>query len=152
MHLYAAAVVKSLQSLARNHKGSCQNKSLARLTAGFLAAFDTVLGGASIARPDLVERFLGVDGGPGGRAMIRRTGVVWSAYAVANAIAAMRGRKRDWQVLAWMRAMEVPADPLWVMATSKPVAKRGYAMLWTTPLWNMLFTAIFADAARRSSE
>lgn len=146
--MYAACVTKTILPLARNS----ESKGLARLTAGFLAAFDTVLGGFSIARPDLVEKFLGIDGGPGGRAMIRRTGVVWSAYALANTVAAMRGSKRDWQVLAWMRAMEVPADPLWVAHTSKPVAKRAQLMLWSTPAWNVLFTAIFADAARRSSE
>lgn len=146
--VYAACVTKTILPLARN----AESTGLARLTAGFLAAFDTVLGGFSIARPDLVEKFLGLDGGPGGRALVRRTGVVWSAYALANAIAAKRGRKRDWQVLMWMRAMEVPADPLWVTHSAKPVAGRAKLMLWSTPLWNMLFTAIFYDAARKSPE
>jgi len=63
----------------------------------FVVGFDMVLRGATLLAPEATLRVLG--------------------YAVA----AMRGRREDWWVLAWLRATEIATDTVWVRS---PVLRR----------------------------
>lgn len=125
--------------------------TLARLATANMAVFDTVLGLTSLLKPDLLERLLGLKGDKGGRAMLQRTSFVWLAYALAHSVALARGSSADWQVLAWMRAMEVPADPVWALKNKKRLEPRGrFQLMVFTPAWNTFFTFLFSSAARKT--
>lgn len=124
--------------------------TLARLTTGIMAGFDTVLGSISLFKPELLEKMLGLESDKGGQAMLQRTSIIWYTYALAHAVALKRGSSADWQTLAWMRAMEVPADPIWAAKNGKRLSKQGrFQLMVFTPAWNTFFTWLFSSAARK---
>lgn len=124
--------------------------TLARLATGIMAGFDTALGSISLFKPELLEQLLGIKGDKGGRAMLQRTSVIWYTYAIAHAVALRRGSSSDWQTLAWMRAMEVPADPIWAARLGKRLKPQGRIQLMAfTPAWNTFFTWLFSAASRK---
>jgi len=78
-----------------------------------LAVFDTALGLASVAAPQVVADLLWPAAGPGGLALIRRTGAIWLFFAAVEATAVARpGLVR---LVALLRWMDVPADALWFL-------------------------------------
>lgn len=126
---------------------------LARATTAMMVAFDTGLGAVSIFKPELLEKLLGLEHDEGGRAMLKRTGILWLTYAAAHCVAYSRGRSSDWAALAWMRAMEVPADPLWALYNRKRLKPRGLgALIGFTPTVNIAYTALFAAAAKKARQ
>lgn len=125
--------------------------TLARIATANMAVFDTALGLTSLLKPELLEQLLDLKGDKGGRAMLQRTSIVWLTYALAHAVALRRGSSGDWQVLAWMRAMEVPADPVWAVKNKRRLGPRGRLQLMAfTPAWNTFFTFLFSSAARKT--
>ncbi len=128
---------------------------LARFTTAMMSAFDAGLGGMALFKPKLLEKLLGFedDGDAGGTAMLQRTGFIWLAYSAAHCVAYSRGRSGDWTTLAWMRAMEVPADPIWALRNKKRLSKLGMGtMIGFTPAVNIAYTALFAAAAKKTRE
>ncbi|MEA2496651.1 MAG: hypothetical protein QOJ29_4562, partial [Thermoleophilaceae bacterium] len=61
------------------------------------------------------------------RELLRRNGPVWLTFAAAHAVAAVRGEKRDWWALAWLRGTEIATDALW--GTRSPAFTRPGARL-----------------------
>ncbi len=124
---------------------------LARLTTAMMSAFDTGLGAVALFKPELLEKMLGLEQDESGRAMLQRTGIIWLTYATAHCVAYTRGRSGDWTTLAWMRAMEVPADPIWALSNRKRLKPRGLGtLIGFTPMVNIAYTALFAAAAKKA--
>lgn len=126
---------------------------LARLNSAIMTGFDTALGAVSLFKPDLMERFLGLKSDKGGRAMLQRTSLIWFSYAAAHLVSVLRGSSADWQVLAWMRAVEIPADPIWAMKNNGRVSPFGKGILMAfTPACNTGMTVLFSAAAKQAKE
>ncbi len=126
---------------------------LARMTTAMMSAFDAGLGAVSLFKPELLEKLLGLEQDESGRAMLQRTGIIWLAYSAAHCVAFSRGRSGDWTTLAWMRAMEIPADPIWALRNRKRLKPRGLGtLIGFTPTVNIVYTALFAAAAKKARE
>ena len=120
-----------------------------RLTNRNMIAFDLLLGSAAIAAPAATLRILGHDHpSPDAEHLFRRCGPTWLTFAVAHAVAARRGERRDWWALAWLRGTEIATDALWSgsPAVSRPGAK---AALRFASASNLAMAAGFAWMARR---
>src|SRR4051794_5113928 len=99
-----------------------------RLTNRNMIAFDFLLGSAAIAAPAATLKALGHDEpSPDAIHLFRRCGPIWLTFAAAHLVADRRGRRADWQALAWLRGTEVGTDALWSAspALSRPGAKLG---------------------------
>lgn len=99
-----------------------------RLTNRNMIAFDLALGSAAIAAPATTLKVLGHDHpSPDAEHLFRRCGPIWLTFAAAHALAAGRGKQRDWWALAWLRGTEIATDALWASspAVSRPGAKLG---------------------------
>jgi len=120
-----------------------------RLANRGMAAFDLVLGTATIAAPDATLRVLGHDRpSDDARELFRRCGPIWLTFAAAHLVADRRDRPEDWWALAWLRATEWFTDALWAAspAVSRPGAKAG---LRAAGVANLAMSAAFAALARR---
>ncbi len=103
-----------------------------------LAVFDTALGLASAAMPQLVADLLWPAAGPGGLAMIRRTGAIWLFFAAVEATAVARPRLV--RFVALLRWMDVPADALWFF-TADGLTTLGKLGIGLAPLANIAIGA-----------
>jgi hypothetical protein len=115
----------------------------------FMAAFDLALGTAAIAAPDQTLKALGHERpSDDARELFRRCGPIWLTFAAAHATAAARGRREDWQALAWLRATEIGTDVLWSRSPAfrRPGARAG---LWFAGAANAAMALGFAKLARR---
>jgi hypothetical protein len=114
-----------------------------------MIAFDLGLGTAALAAPDATLRALGHDApSDDARELFRRNGPVWLTFAVAHAVAAVRGEPRDWWALSWLRATEIATDALWSRspAISRPGARVG---LWLAGAGNLAMALGFGRLSRR---
>lgn len=114
-----------------------------------MIAFDLGLGTAALAAPDATLRALGHDApSDDARELFRRNGPVWLTFAVAHAVAAVRGEPRDWWALSWLRATEIATDALWSRspAISRPGARAG---LWLAGAGNLAMALGFGRLSRR---
>lgn len=93
-----------------------------------MIGFDLVLGSATLLAPATTLRALGHDP-PSADAehLFRRCGPIWLTFAAGHALAASRGRPKDWWALAWLRATELATDIVWSgsPALTRPGAKAG---------------------------
>ena len=119
-----------------------------RLANRGMAAFDLLLGAATIAAPDATLRVLGHEPpSDDGRELFRRCGPIWLTFAAAHLIADRRDRPEDWWALAWLRATEWFTDVLWSSspAVSRPGAK---AALRAAGAANLAMSVAFARLSR----
>src|SRR5215208_7134192 len=80
----------------------------------FMIGFDLALGSATLLAPEATLGVLGHDRpSEETAALFRRCGPIWLTFAAAHALAARRGRKRDWWALAWLRGTELATDAVW---------------------------------------
>ena len=88
-----------------------------------MIAFDLMLGSATLLAPRTTLKVLGHERpSPDAEALFRRCGPIWLTFAGAHTVAAVRGRRRDWWALAWLRGTELATDALW--AGTSPAFKR----------------------------
>ena len=93
-----------------------------------MIAFDLALGTGTLLAPRQTLWVLGHDKpSPDAEALFRRCGPIWLTFAAAHALAAVRGKRRDWWALAWLRGTEIATDVVWSEspAVSRPGAKLG---------------------------
>jgi len=93
-----------------------------------MVAFDLALGSATLLAPAATLRALGHEP-PSADAehLFRRCGPIWLTFAAGHALAARRGRPKDWWALAWLRGTELATDIVWSRspALTRPGAKAG---------------------------
>src|SRR5919202_2347944 len=103
-----------------------------RLANRGMIAFDTVLGTATLVAPRRTLWVLGHEKpSADAEALFRRCGPIWLTYAAAHAVAATRGRRRDWWALAWLRGAEIATDAVWAGTSpgfTRPGARAGMFM------------------------
>src|SRR3954452_22192800 len=115
-----------------------------------MIAFDVALGGAALLAPDETLRALGHRRpSDDARALFRRCGPIWLTYAAAHAVSAVRGQRRDWWALAWLRAAEIATDAVW--ASSSPAFGRPGARtaLWGAGVANLAMALGFGRLGSR---
>jgi hypothetical protein len=96
-----------------------------KLTNRGMIAFDAVLGTATLVAPRQTLWVLGHEkASADAEALFRRCGPVWLTFAAAHAVAELRGRRRDWWALAWLRGTEIATDAVWA-ATSPGFTRPG---------------------------
>ena len=96
-----------------------------KLTNRGMIAFDAVLGTATLVAPRQTLWVLGHEkASADAEALFRRCGPVWLTFAAAHAVAEVRGRRRDWWALAWLRGTEIATDAVWA-ATSPGFTRPG---------------------------
>jgi hypothetical protein len=96
-----------------------------KLTNRGMIAFDAVLGTATLVAPRQTLWVLGHEKpSADAEALFRRCGPVWLTFAAAHAVAELRGRRRDWWALAWLRGTEIATDAVWA-ATSPGFTRPG---------------------------
>ena len=114
----------------------------------FMAGFDLVLGSATLAAPEATLRALGHDR-PSEDAvhLFKRCGPIWLTFAVAHALAARRGKRKDWWALAWLRATEIATDAVWARSPAfrRPGAR---AVMTSAGLANLAMTLAFGARGR----
>src|SRR3954464_9174899 len=113
-----------------------------------MIAFDLVLGSGAILAPDATLKALGHrTPSADARELLRRNGPVWLTFAAAHAVAAVRGEKRDWWALAWLRGTEIATDVLWSRseAFTRPGARAG---LWFAGAFNLAVAVGFGRLGR----
>jgi hypothetical protein len=116
-----------------------------RLVNRGMIGFDLALGAGALAAPDATLRLIGHDApSPDARQLFRRCGPIWLTFAAAHAVAAARGRDRDWWAVAWLRGTEILTDVVWSAspAVRRPLARPG---LWFAGAFNL---ALALGAAR----
>ena len=114
----------------------------------FMIAFDVALGGGALLAPEATLRVLGHDPPSEDAAwLFRRCGPIWLTFAAAHALAAQRGRRKDWWALAWLRATELATDALWARspAFTRPGAR---AAMTSAGLANLAMTLAFGARGR----
>jgi hypothetical protein len=90
-----------------------------------MIAFDAVLGTATLVAPRQTLWVLGHEkASADAEALFRRSGPVWLTFAAAHTVAELRGRRRDWWALAWLRGTEIATDAVWA-ATSPGFTRPG---------------------------
>jgi len=94
-----------------------------------MIAFDAVLGTATLLAPRQTLWVLGHEkASADAEALFRRCGPVWLTFAAAHTVADVRGRRRDWWALAWLRGTEVATDAVWAATSpgfTRPGARAG---------------------------
>ena len=114
----------------------------------FMAAFDLALGAGALAAPEATLRVLG-HGRPSQDAehLFRRCGPIWLTFALAHAVAAVRGEPRDWWALGWLRATEIATDAVWARSPAfrRPGAR---AALVGAGVSNLAMAIAFARRGR----
>jgi hypothetical protein len=120
-----------------------------RLTNRNMIAFDLALGSAAIAAPAATLKALGHDEpSPDAKHLFRRCGPVWLTFAAAHLVAERRGKRGDWQALAWLRGTEIATDALWSAspAVNRPGGKLGLRLAGVA---NLAMAVGFAWMSRR---
>ena len=113
-----------------------------------MIAFDSALAAGALLAPDATLRALGHDRpSDDARELFRRCGPIWLTFAAAHTVAAVRGERRDWWALAWLRGTEIATDVLWARSASftRPGARAG---LWAAGAANLAMTLGFGSLAR----
>ena len=97
----------------------------------FMVGFDLVLGSAALAAPEATLRVLGHD----------------QPFAAAHALAAVRGKRKDWWALAWLRGTEIATDAVWARSPAfrRPGAR---AIMTSAGLSNLAMTVAFGARGR----
>jgi hypothetical protein len=114
-----------------------------------MVAFDLALGTSTLLAPRQTLRVLGHDApSPDAEHLFRRCAPIWLTFAAAHAVAARRGRPRDWWALAWLRGTELATDVLWSRspAFSRPGARQG---MWLAGAANAAMALGFGALGRR---
>jgi hypothetical protein len=121
----------------------------AKTQSASMAAFDLALGTGALLAPRQTLALLG-HRKPSEDAewMFRRLGPIWLTFAAAHTVAVVRGRRRDWWALAWLRGTEIATDPLWSFSPGfkRPGARGG---LWGAGVGNLAMTLGYAQMANR---
>ena len=115
-----------------------------------MIAFDLALGAGAIFATRQTLSALGHDRpSEDAEHLFRRCGPIWLTFAAAHAVAAVRGEKRDWWALAWLRGTEIATDALWASspAFKRPGARAG---LWAAGAANLAMAAGFGRLSRSS--
>ena len=102
-------------------------RALRELNRGMIG-FDLALGTGALLAPDATLKVIGHDApSDDARELFRRCAPIWLTFAAAHAVAAVRGEKRDWWALAWLRGTEIATDALWARsaAFTRPGARLG---------------------------
>ncbi|MBI5106532.1 MAG: hypothetical protein HZB46_16365 [Solirubrobacterales bacterium] len=121
---------------------------LVRTANASMVAFDVALGAGAIAAPDQTLRLLGhATPSEDARWLFRRCGPIWLTFAAAHLVAAVRGERRDWWALAWLRGTEIATDALW---SSSPAFRRpsARAALYGAGLVNLVYAISFGRRGR----
>ena len=115
-----------------------------------MIAFDAVLGTGTLLAPRQTLWVLGHEkASPDAEALFRRLGPVWLTFAAAHAVAELRGRRRDWWALAWLRGTEIATDALWAATSpgfTRPGARAG---LFLAGVGNTAMAIGFGSLAKR---
>src|SRR5690349_13815509 len=93
-----------------------------------MIAFDLALGSGALLAPDATLAALGHrTPSDDARELFRRCAPIWLTFAAAHAVAAVRGERRDWWALAWLRGTEIATDVLWARSPgfTRPGARLG---------------------------
>src|SRR3954470_15265433 len=126
-------------------------EQLLRITNRNMIAFDLVLGSGAILAPDATLRVLGHrKPSSDAREIFRKNGPVWLTFAAAHAVAAVRGKPRDWWALAWLRATEIGTDALWASSSPAIRSPAAKAALWGAGAANLGLAISFAARGRMS--
>ncbi len=123
-----------------------------RWVTGPLALFDLGLGLGAAVRPEIYLSLMHAATGPEEAFLLRRTGVIWLFFAVAEAAAFRWGERRPEAVflVAMLRWMDVPADALY-WATATDLTGFGWIALAFTPVFNLAVGAWLYHAWNRRS-
>ena len=123
-------------------------QALRQLNRG-MVAFDLALGTGALLAPDQTLAVLGHSRpAPETRELFRREAPIWLTFALAHAVAATRGEKRDWWALGWLRATEIATDAVWSRSPSftRPGARLA---LWGAGLANLAMALGFGSLGAR---
>jgi hypothetical protein len=114
-----------------------------------MVAFDLALGAGALAAPDATLRALGHERpSDDARALFRRCGPIWLTFAAAHAVAGVRGERRDWWALAWLRATEIATDAVWATASPAITRRPAQIALWAAGLVNLTYAIAFGRRGR----
>jgi hypothetical protein len=114
----------------------------------FMIGFDLALGSGALFAPEATLAVLGHESPSEDAAwLFRRCGPIWLTFAAAHALAARRGRRKDWWALAWLRATELATDAVWARspAFKWPGAR---AAMTSAGLANLAMTLAFGARGR----
>ena len=103
------------------------DRALRELNRGMIA-FDLALGTSALLAPDATLKVIGHERpSDDARELFRRCAPIWLTFAAAHTVAAVRGEKRDWWALAWLRGTEIATDAVWARsaAFTRPGARLG---------------------------
>ena len=113
-----------------------------------MIAFDLALGTGALLAPDKTLAVLGHEApSDDARELFRRCAPIWLTFAAAHTMAAVRGEKRDWWALAWLRGTEIATDIIWSRseAFKRPGARAG---LWYAGVSNLAMAIGFGRLGR----
>jgi hypothetical protein len=121
---------------------------LARLLCANLAAFDILLGGASLAAPSLVLKLFSPRQQPAGETLLRRAGAIWLFFVPLQLRAALNAdNPKALRAVSVLRLQEVPADPIW-LASGEGFGAFGRFGLVFAPVFNLVAGLFLAHVAR----
>jgi hypothetical protein len=106
-------------------------EALKQVNRGMIA-FDLALGTGTLLAPRQTLWVLGHGKpSPDAEALFRRCGPIWLTFAAAHTLAEVRGKRRDWWALAWLRGTEIATDTVWALtspAFQRPGARLGLGL------------------------
>lgn len=111
------------------------------------ATFDWMLGGFSVLLPDLVLAVLWPDAGAAAAALLRRTGVIWLVFAIAQTAAWRRPTPERLRAVVLLRLMDVPADLTW-WGSATGLSAFGAWTIGGAPLANLTLSWLFWKASK----
>jgi hypothetical protein len=115
-----------------------------------MIAFDAVLGTATLVAPRQTLWVLGHEKASADtEALFRRLGPVWLTFAAAHTVAEVRGRRRDWWALAWLRGTEIATDPLWAVTSPGFTRPGARAVVFGAGVANTAMALGFGALAER---
>jgi hypothetical protein len=114
-----------------------------------MIAFDFALGSGALLAPDATLALLGHrQPSDDARELFRRCAPIWLTFAAGHAVAATRGKKRDWWALAWLRGTEIATDALWASKSPGFTRPGARAALWGAGAGNLAMALGFGRLAR----
>lgn len=120
----------------------------ARLICWGLVAFDILLGGLSLSKPEFVLRLFSPNTEPEGQPLLRRAGAIWMFFVPVQLWAALRAdNPTALRTVSILRLQEVGADPVW-LATGKGFGGFGRFGLVFAPIFNLVAGAYLWLLAR----
>jgi hypothetical protein len=127
-----------------------------KLTNRGMIAFDAVLGTATLVAPRQTLWVLGHEkASADAEALFRRCGPVWLTFAAAHTVAEVRGRRRDWWALAWLRGTEIATDAVWAATSpgfTRPGARAGMFLAGVANTAMALGFGSLAERRRKKSK